>query len=496
MGQLKYNDDLDLIEEEIDYFKDNEIPSSILEFINKKTDDKIIYDRKHNNYLCAKCFHLLSKNYYCRNCHQKKKNNYVDIISIENIDEMYSNNTYFYYYAFDVKDNNVLLYEFKDTIYICNQYHLYKVHNICINDVLLVTKDNILSLISNKRYYYSNFVNETNLISDVNSIDEMDNIDTLTMDYLFDHSGYLYLDNLENLSSTIYCYSYIWDSKKYLRNHDVGYYDLTFLPLKDKNFEYLIKYGLYSLAYSENNIVFKNNFYNTFGLDKSYLEFMKKYDLYKDELDILRIFKKKDIKLIRSLSPYSYFLVMINDYHVDINKLLNYFKSKKIKYSYFSEYYDYLRMSIELGIDINDKKVLFPNNLMEEHDKRYLEYEEMKDDSLSRDIQKIGKILEINCYDDNNYVIFPARSFEDLINESTNQNNCVRTYAKMYANGECFIYFLRKKNNIDKSLVTIEIRDNKVVQAKTKNNCLPNKDLMDVIKKWKKTLMPISYKSD
>jgi hypothetical protein len=54
----------------------------------------------------------------------------------------------------------------------------------------------------------------------------------------------------------------------------------------------------------------------------------------------------------------------------------------------------------------------------------------------------------------------------------------------------------RKKNNIDKSLVTIEIRNNKVVQAKTKNNCLPNKDLMDVIKKWEKTLMPISYKSD
>ena len=167
-------------------------------------------------------------------------------------------------------------------------------------------------------------------------------------------------------------------------------------------------------------------------------------------------------------------------------------RSKKIKYTYFAEYYDYLRMSKELGIDIKDKKVLFPNNLMEEHDKRYLEYEEMQDENLSYDIQKIGKILEINSYDDDNYVIFPARSFEDLISESTNQNNCVRTYAKMYADGECFIYFLRKKNNIDKSLVTIEVRDNKVVQAKIKNNNLPNKELMDIINKWEKKLISVS----
>ena len=50
MGQLRYNDDLNSIDEEIDYYKDNEIPSSIIEFIKQKSDDKIIYDQKHNNY--------------------------------------------------------------------------------------------------------------------------------------------------------------------------------------------------------------------------------------------------------------------------------------------------------------------------------------------------------------------------------------------------------------------------------------------------------------
>ena len=62
----------------------------------------------------------------------------------------------------------------------------------------------------------------------------------------------------------------------------------------------------------------------------------------------------------------------------------------------------------------------------------------------------------------------------------------------MYANGECFIYFLRKKNNLAKSLVTIEVRNKKVVQAKTKNNHTPSNELMNIIKKWEKTLKKYS----
>ena len=71
-----------------------------------------------------------------------------------------------------------------------------------------------------------------------------------------------------------------------------------------------------------------------------------------------------------------------------------------------------------------------------------------------------------------------------LFKESSEQNNCVRVYAESYANKECELYYLRDKLNIDKSLVTIEVRDNLVVQARIKNNKLPSKKLMNVINKW------------
>ena len=52
---------------------------------------------------------------------------------------------------------------------------------------------------------------------------------------------------------------------------------------------------------------------------------------------------------------------------------------------------------------------------------------------------------------------------------------------------------MRCKSNINKSLVTIEVNNNKVVQARIKNNKLPNEDLMKIINKWEKKLVPIEF---
>ena len=494
MGQLRYNNDLNLIYEEVDFFKDNEIPSYILDFIQDISDNKIIFDEKYQEYYCGKCYHKLSRKNYCSSCHEKKKTNLLNIISVDNIDKLYSNTSYFYYYYFDIKDGNVLLYEFTESIYICHNYHINKISKIMINDVFLVNKDSLSSLINNKKYYYQDYFKESEVFSKAleNDFEQIENISTEIYDFFFDHAGYLYLDNLESLSKTIYKYSYIWKSKKYLKNHDASLYDLTILSLCNKNFEYLIKYELYNLAYNANDLVFKNNFYNTFGLDKSYLDFMKKYDINYQEYIILKIIKVKDIKLIRKLSLYDYILEKINDYHINIIKVLKYFDINKIKYQYLYEYYDYIRICMELGINIKDKKILYPSNLFREHNRRYLEYEVMQDSEINNKIARISKILRINYYEDDHYIIFSPRNLKDLVDESANQNNCVRTYAKMYANGETFIYFLRKKNDINKSLVTIEVNNNRVVQAKIKNNLLPNKELMDVITKWEKTLIPIN----
>lgn len=50
------------------------------------------------------------------------------------------------------------------------------------------------------------------------------------------------------------------------------------------------------------------------------------------------------------------------------------------------------------------------------------------------------------------------------------QNNCVASYIDKVIDGQCHILFLRKKNKPDESLVTIEVRNNHIVQARRRFN--------------------------
>ena len=78
-----------------------------------------------------------------------------------------------------------------------------------------------------------------------------------------------------------------------------------------------------------------------------------------------------------------------------------------------------------------------------------------------------------------------------MIEEGSSQHNCLRTYISKYSNGNCQIYFMRKKNNSDKSFVTIEVKKNKIVQARAKFNEEPQDEIMKILRKWEMTLLSV-----
>ena len=48
--------------------------------------------------------------------------------------------------------------------------------------------------------------------------------------------------------------------------------------------------------------------------------------------------------------------------------------------------------------------------------------------------------------------------------------------------------FLRKKDNPKKSLVTLEVRDNKIVQARGPYNRMPTEEEKEVIHRWEQSV--------
>ena len=94
---------------------------------------------------------------------------------------------------------------------------------------------------------------------------------------------------------------------------------------------------------------------------------------------------------------------------------------------------------------------------------------------------RIDKSLEFS-YKDYQF-IYPS-STEEIKQEAVQQNNCVASYIDKVIDGKCHILFLRKKNKLNESLVTIEVRNNHIVQARRRFNDPVTPEDQEVIDKW------------
>ena len=140
-------------------------------------------------------------------------------------------------------------------------------------------------------------------------------------------------------------------------------------------------------------------------------------------------------------------------------------------------------------MNLKDKSILYPKNLKEKHDELQHQIKVKKDKKINNQIKKRYNQIKSNKFQNKEYIIFPAKSIDELIDESSQQNNCVKTYAERIAKGQCDIYFMRYLKTIDKSLVTIEVIDNKVVQKRTKNNNQTTKEQDKFLNMWENKIL-------
>lgn len=89
--------------------------------------------------------------------------------------------------------------------------------------------------------------------------------------------------------------------------------------------------------------------------------------------------------------------------------------------------------------------------------------------------ERFHKIYEeddsIYAYEDDKYKIIVPKTFVDLLEEGEQQHNCLQAIIEDdVLDGDSIILFMRDKNCLHKSLVTMEIRGNVITQARKKFN--------------------------
>lgn len=122
---------------------------------------------------------------------------------------------------------------------------------------------------------------------------------------------------------------------------------------------------------------------------------------------------------------------------------------------------DYYNMTEEFN---NAPK--YPRYLKTTHDVVAQNYKILQDSDLNNKVSAYWKANQ-SKYDAliGEYFIIDAFNANEISEEGSNNSNCVASYAKSVADGKTNILFLRKKSDIEKSWVTLEVNNNTLVQA-------------------------------
>ena len=138
-----------------------------------------------------------------------------------------------------------------------------------------------------------------------------------------------------------------------------------------------------------------------------------------------------------------------------------------------STYADYLSMREDRGYDLTNTVYQFPHDLDEAHKKMV---EEVNKEELDKHLKDVAarfpnirhsyrKLRNKYYYEDDTYIIRPAKSAEEIVTEGRVLHHCVGgdNYLGKHDQGETYILFLRFKDTPNMQYVTVEI------EAKTPN---------------------------
>lgn len=255
-------------------------------------------------------------------------------------------------------------------------------------------------------------------------------------------------------------------------------------------FENAFKLKFYCLAEAVQQLcaVSKSYHQNTirkaYQLDKSDIAYLQKQDPSPSELSLYSKMKAKykhnieqvyqDIKAVYPTQRY----VLIELFtHTELQQYLEYRQKQHKPDSRFdSDYIDYLTNAVQLEYDMKNKRVLFPFDFKQAHDRAYKEANErareLKQKKLNNIADMYSEYYKRFAFAYKDLIVVPPRNAEELRQEGEVLNHCVERYGEDVADRETIILFIRKADNPEQPFYTLNLNiDLELEQNRGKNNC-------------------------
>lgn len=156
-------------------------------------------------------------------------------------------------------------------------------------------------------------------------------------------------------------------------------------------------------------------------------------------------------------------------------------------------YFDYLGMRQQRGYDLGNTVFLWPKNLQAAHGLMVREVNQEEMEKRDKQVKEKYPNIEKNYrklrnryfYEDGDFLIRPARSAEEIVDEGRSLHHCVGgdTYLSRHNGGKSIILFLRAKTAPETPYITVEIQGERINQWFGAYDKKPDKGNMD---KWLK----------
>lgn len=134
-------------------------------------------------------------------------------------------------------------------------------------------------------------------------------------------------------------------------------------------------------------------------------------------------------------------------------------------------YMDYLSMRLDQGYDLNNTVYQYPRDLRAAHDEMVYLINKEKLDKRMEEVkwkypniqQNYKKLREKYYFEDDEYLIRPARSAGEIVEEGRILHHCVGgdSYLRKHNNGDSYILMLRFKDMPERPYITVEIEGEK-----------------------------------
>lgn len=190
------------------------------------------------------------------------------------------------------------------------------------------------------------------------------------------------------------------------------------------------------------------------------------------------------------LSQAENYMQLIENYNYDNRRLINYL-TREVKLQQGIDnpvealqlLRDTNKMCRDMEVKINEK---YPKSLKKDHDIARLNYKINSDEITEKSFKRITEDCKYKKleFKDKTFCILSPHKPADLVKEGDSLSHCVSSYIKDVCDERCKIYFIRDVESPDESLLTAEVRNNKIVQVRGKFNRRPSDIEKTFISQW------------